>query len=237
MSLEVAGSVADRPTRPGYRNAMTFAEWLRALPAAGPDLPDVELDALPDEPIALVRDRLERAAAAGVPAPHAMTLATSDRAGEVSARTVILKDATAGGLRFATHADSYKARQLQVNPRAALTFCWPALGDQIRVWGPVRDLGDEASAADFLARSEFSRATCVTGHQGDELDDLATHRSAWAAALEWVRANPGAVDPHWRAYGLRPAGVEWWHTSGAGQVRVAYQRADGGTWRRFLRWP
>lgn len=215
---------------------MTFATWLRALPVAPPDLPDIGTDELPEDPITLVRQLVEQAAAAGVPAPHAMTLATSDRSGEVSARTLILKDADAGRLCFATHRDSYKAAQLADNPRAALSFFWAGVGDQLRAWGPVRDLGDEAGAADFLARSEYSRATCVTGHQGEELPDRATHRAAWTQALEWVRTHPESVDPDWRAYAVEPEAVEWWHTSPAGQVRVRYTRHTEG-WRTTLRWP
>ena len=218
---------------------MSFATWLRALAVADPDLPDLDESTLPDDPIVLVRRLVEHAAGAGVRAPHAMTLATADSQGEVSARTLILKDADAGRLCFATHRDSYKARQVADNPRAAVTFFWPEVGDQLRAWGPVRDLGDEASGADFLARSEFSRATCVTGHQGELLPDRATHRTAWNRALDWVRAHPEAIDPDWRAYAIEPVAIEWWHTSLQGQVRVRYEREspDSEAWDRSLRWP
>lgn len=218
---------------------MTFATWLRALPVADADLPDLDESALPEDPIVLVRRLVEQAAEAGVRAPHAMTLATADSHGEVSARTLILKDADAGRLCFATHRESYKARQVADNPRAAVAFFWPEVGDQLRAWGPVRDLGDAAGAADFLARSEFSRATCVTGHQGEVLPDRATHRTAWDRALDWVRANPEGIDPGWRAYAIEPVSIEWWHTSPAGQVRVRYEResAESDEWTRALRWP
>lgn len=213
-----------------------FAAWLRALPVAGSGLPDLDLDALPADPVTLVRERVREAADAGVPAPHAMTLATSDDRDEVSARTLILKDAVEDRLCFATSRLSYKGRQLAANPRAALVLCWPSRGDQLRAWGPVVDLGDEAARRDLAARSVYSRATCLTGHQGEELDDLETQRSAWATALERVRAEPDLEMPDWRAYAVVVEGAEWWHTSGHGQVRVAYQR-EGAGWRRFLRWP
>ncbi|MFC7403927.1 pyridoxine/pyridoxamine 5'-phosphate oxidase [Georgenia alba] len=220
---------------------MTIAQWLRALPVAGEDLPDVDLDRLPEDPITLVVDSIRHAVDAGVPAPHAMTLATADPAGLVSARALILKDATGDRLAFATRRDSFKAAQLAANPRAAVVFLWPAVGDQLRAYGPVIDLGDEASAADFLARNPYSRASCVTGHQGEELPDRDVHAAAFTAALEKVTADPDYVDPDWRAMALVPDAVEWWHTSRAGQVRVVYERAGEDAarvrWRRFLRWP
>lgn len=214
----------------------SFATWLRALPVGDPELPDVDLDALPADPITLVREKVRQAADAGVAAPHAMTLATSDGEGEVSARTLILKDAVEDRLCFATSRLSYKARQLAENPRAAVVLCWPSRGDQLRAWGAVVDLGDEAARRDLAARSVYSRATCLTGRQGEELVDLDSQRAAWAAALQRVRAEPDLEMPDWRAYAVVVEGAEWWHTSGQGQVRVAYQR-EGAGWKCFLRWP
>lgn len=214
-----------------------LAQRLRGLPIVPEDAPDLDVEALPADPIAMLVQRLERAITMGVRAPHAMSLATSDAVGVVSARVLILKDADEHGLHFATHRDSFKMRQIRGNPRAAVTMMWPAAGEQVRAYGPVVDLGDEASAADFSARGDHSRAGCVTGRQGEELADRATHAAAFAAALERVRADPAHVEPGWRAMALVPEAVELWHSSHAGQVRVVYERGDGSQWRRFLRWP
>jgi len=220
-------------TRPGLR------ERLRALPVLGTDLPGLDPDAAPDDPVDLFVAWLEDAIDAGLPAPHAATLSTADAGGRVDARTLILQDVGPDGWSFATRSDSPKGAALAENPHAALTFLWRERGRQVRVRGPVVRLGPEASAADFLARSEPSRATALAGHQSAPLASRAAYREAWDAALERVRAEPGLVLDAWTAYALDAVSVEFWaSTAGAGQVRLRYVPAAGGAgWSRTLLWP
>ncbi|ACQ78760.1 Pyridoxal 5'-phosphate synthase [Beutenbergia cavernae DSM 12333] len=221
----------------------SWRERLRALPTIPAEVEDLDVATLPGDPVDLFTAWLTEAIDAGVPAPHAMTIATSGLHGEVSARALILKDVGPHGWAFATRRDSLKGAQIADNPRAALVFLWPALGHQVRVVGPVRDLGDDAAAADFAARSPYSRASALAGHQGDELADVATHRRAYADALARAQADPDLTLAAWRVYAVVPREVEFWHSSAAGQVRVVYSRpvdddaAPGGAWRRTFRWP
>jgi pyridoxamine 5'-phosphate oxidase len=53
------------------------------------------------------------------------------------------------------------------NPVAALTFYWPELGRQVRVYGCVVTDPREVAAADFLARSPGSREVALTGRQSE----------------------------------------------------------------------
>ena len=62
------------------------------------------------------------AVAYGLPEPNAMVVATADRQGRPSARTVLLKGYDQRGLVFYTNTDSQKGRELGFNPRAALAF-------------------------------------------------------------------------------------------------------------------
>lgn len=229
--------MTDAPDRPSLR------ERLRALPVFGADLPGLDVDAAPDEPSALFVDWLEEAIDAGLPAPHAATLSTADASGRVDARTLILKDVDGDGWVFATRADSPKGVELAQNPNAALTFLWREHGRQVRVRGPVVPLGAEASAADFLARSDFSRATALAGPQSSPLASRDAYRAAWDAALARVRAEPGLVLDAWTAYALAPTSVEFWASSPEGQTRLRYTaRPDAGTdehlpWTKELLWP
>ncbi len=54
-----------------------------------------------------------------------MTLATSTRVGEPSARMVLLRGVDERGFGFFTNYDSQKGRDLAQNPRAALIMYWP----------------------------------------------------------------------------------------------------------------
>ncbi|MFD4991598.1 pyridoxal 5'-phosphate synthase [Cellulosimicrobium cellulans] len=229
--------MTDAPDRPSLR------ERLRALPVLGTDLAGIDVDAAPDEPSALFVAWLEGAIDAGLPAPHAATLSTADANGRVDARTLILKDVDGDGWVFATRADSPKGVALAQNPNAALTFFWREHGRQVRVRGPVVPLGAETSAADFLARSDFSRATALAGSQSAPLASRAAYRTAWDAALTRVRAEPDVVLATWTAYALEPTSVEFWAASPDGQVRLRYTApsdADAATpqpWTKELLWP
>ncbi|AEG44755.1 pyridoxal 5'-phosphate synthase [Isoptericola variabilis] len=228
----------------------TFRERLRDLPVFPEDLPGWEvadLDALPATPHELFVAWFDDAVDAGLLAPHAATLSTTDAAGRVHARTLICKEVTDDGWWFAGHADSPKGRDLESNPHAALTFFWRELGRQVRVSGPVTP-DAEAGAADFRARPDASRAAGLVGRQSEPLGSLAEHRAAWADALERVRAEPALVAPTWTAWVLAPTEVEFWATgTGTGQTRVRYRtdlaaslEAGDRTpapWTKELLWP
>jgi pyridoxamine 5'-phosphate oxidase len=132
---------------------------------------------------------------------------------------------------------------LAQNPNAALTFFWREHGRQVRVRGPVVPLGPEASAADFRARSDFSRATALAGSQSAPLASRVAYRAAWDAALARVRAEPDVVLDTWTAYALEPTSVEFWASSPDGQVRLRYTAPpDAGAatplpWTKELLWP
>ncbi|MER1997943.1 MAG: pyridoxamine 5'-phosphate oxidase family protein [Arthrobacter sp.] len=125
---------------------------LRALPDFASGLPGFDPEQAPEDPAELFLAWLEEALAAGVPQPHAFSLATADAAGNLSSRVLILKDLDADGWHFATSRTSRKGRELEQNPRAAMNFYWYAQGRQVRVAGSVVQLSAEASARDWNER-------------------------------------------------------------------------------------
>lgn len=122
-----------------------LAAWLRAQPTLTGTAP-------------LFREWLRAAAAAGVPEPHAATLATVDADGIPDARTLILKDVDARGWAFAGARSSRKAAQLGARPAAALNLWWQPQRRAIRVRGTVEEASAAESDADLAARSESARA-------------------------------------------------------------------------------
>lgn len=132
--------------------AQTLREQLRALPDFPENLPSFEPDQAPEEPGPLFLRWLDEAIAAGLRQPHAMSLATTNAAGRVSSRMLILKDLDADGWHFATSRTSRKASELDQQPRAAMNFFWAELGRQVRVAGAVTPLSAEASERDWQDR-------------------------------------------------------------------------------------
>ncbi|OUE18803.1 Pyridoxine/pyridoxamine 5'-phosphate oxidase [Clavibacter michiganensis subsp. michiganensis] len=128
-----------------------FARWLRAQPSLTGSAPALDTADLPDDPDDLFRAWITAAADAGVPEPHAATLATADADGLPDARTLILKDVSPRGWAFASTRSSAKGAQLAANRAAALAFWWQPIVWAVRVRGSVEEATAEESAADLAA--------------------------------------------------------------------------------------
>ncbi|MGA2869021.1 MAG: pyridoxal 5'-phosphate synthase, partial [Verrucomicrobiota bacterium] len=88
---------------------------------------------------------------------NAMTLATADKNGRPSTRTVLLKSVDERGFIFFTNYDSRKGCELAENPQAALTFFWPDLERQVCVAGTVTKLPAAESEKYFKSRPRGSQ--------------------------------------------------------------------------------
>lgn len=135
-----------------------FVSWLRAQPSLTGSAPALDLDALPADPDDLFRAWITAAAEAGVPEPHAATLATVDADGLPDARTLILKDVSPRGWAFASARSSAKCAQLAAAPAAALAFWWQPILRAVRVRGSVEEATAEESAADDRVGDAWTRS-------------------------------------------------------------------------------
>ena len=147
--MDEAGTVAN--------GASPIADWLRAQPALTGNAPPLDLGRLPHDPVALFLTWIREAAGAGVPEPHAATLATVDAEGQPDARTLILKDVSERGWAVAGQRSSGKGAQLAKQPAAALNFWWQPVVRAVRVQGAVREASRAESDADLAARSASAR--------------------------------------------------------------------------------
>src|SRR5262245_60263457 len=84
----------------------------------------------------------DQALAAEIPEANGMVLSTVDPHGAANVRMVLLKGFDADGFIFYTNYLSRKARELELNPRAALLFYWPDLERQVRINGRVVKVSD-----------------------------------------------------------------------------------------------
>src|SRR6185369_16618523 len=107
-----------------------IADLRKEYTLAGLRRQDLHHDAL-----AQFRIWFEQAHATGILEPNAMTLATTDADGQPSSRIVLLKGVDQRGFSFFTNYHSRKGTELAANPKAALTFFWPALERQVCIRG------------------------------------------------------------------------------------------------------
>lgn len=162
------------------------------------------------DPFTQFRGWLDDAVGAGLREPNAMTLATTDRDLRPSARTVLLRGVDERGFVFFTNYASRKARELGMNPNAALVFLWTALERQVCVAGTVAKVTPEESDAYFSGRPRGSRLGAWASPQSTVLAD----RGQLEAYLGDVGRRFAGRDiprpPHWGGYRLDPATVEFW---------------------------
>jgi pyridoxamine 5'-phosphate oxidase len=194
--------------------------------------PAFDPDRAPDDPRVLLLGWLSDALEAGVPEPHAVTLATVDADGAPDARVLILKDVTAAGeLEVASAAEAAKSRQLDGEPRCAVSVYWPGRARAIRVRGTAHRAPGADAAADFLARAPRSRALVLAGGQGEPLADVAEHERLVAEAEARIAREPGLVAGNWLLWRIAPVAYEFWQgDTGRDHIRVRYER-DAAGWR------
>src|ERR1051326_5169128 len=109
------------------------------------------------DPIRQFQVWFDEAIAAKLPMPDAMSLATVTPDCRPTSRMVLLKQVDGYGFVFFTNYESSKAKQLEINPYAALVFYWPQLERQVRVEGKVTKTSAEESEAYFKTRPRESQ--------------------------------------------------------------------------------
>lgn len=173
----------------------------------------------------------------GLHEPTAMTLATADRAGRPSARTVLLKGFDAHGFVFYTNVESRKGTQLTENPHAALCFHWDALKQQIHIEGPVVPVPTEEADAYWATRPRKSQLGAWASQQSRPLAhriDIVT-RVAKLTAKYLGKSIPRPL--YWQGFRLQPVRIEFWHARPFRlHERTLYQLRDGA-WTKQMLYP
>ena len=186
-------------------------------------------DTPPHDPVAAARDWLDAARRRGVREPAAATLATADRTGHVSSRTVLVKDVCPEGLVFTSSRHSRKARDLVENPQAACTFYWRETLQQLNVAGRVTELADAQADRLFAERPRMAQAVAEVSRQSHPLDDQA----AFEATVHTVHGTADAIErpAAWRAYLLTAQTIEFWSGSPDRLHRRLLCERTAGGWR------
>jgi len=196
-------------------------------------------NALYQEAIATFSGLLDEARASGDTEPTAMTLATADADGRVSARIVLLKGVDADGFRFFTNYESLKGAQLAAHPQVALCFHWKLLREQIqvRVEGAVSQVSAAESDAYFASRARGSQIGAWASLQSQALPDRDMFERRVAEFEKRFEGADVPRPPHWGGYLVKPDRIEFWYGAKYRlHERATYVR-EGGSWSKGLLYP
>ncbi len=193
--------------------------------------PFTEQDAHHD-PIEQFRLWFEDAWRADGRTPNATILATCNKEGVPSARTVLLKGFDQRGFVFFTNCQSPKANDLKENPRAALVFYWASLARTVRISGDVSHVTREETDAYFSSRPRASQLGAWASDQSAVIDSRETLHGRFDHFKQKFTGQDVPTPPNWGGYRVEPTEFEFWQ----GQANRLHDRlryvmdAQGENW-------
>ena len=165
---------------------------------------------LDPDPIIQFDHWFEQARQADLKDPSAMSLATADRHGVVTIRTVLLKIYDQQGFVFFTNYESTKARQISENPNVALLFPWLTQDRQVKITGRASRIPSAESLRYFVTRPRGSQLGAWVSQQSSVISS----RSLLMAKLDEIRQRFAGGDislpEFWGGFRVEPSSIEFW---------------------------
>jgi len=146
-----------------------------------------------------------------VPEPNAAALATVDASLQPRCRMVLLKYFDHSGFVFFSNYQSAKGKELEANPRAAMTFWWTQSERQVRIEGVVNQLDPNHSDQYFHHRDRESQLAAAASPQSQVLASRQELENYFSALQQQYSDNQPIERPaHWGGYVLSPTRYEFW---------------------------
>ncbi|MEO5803332.1 MAG: pyridoxamine 5'-phosphate oxidase [Verrucomicrobiota bacterium] len=187
---------------------------------------------LAENPITQFEEWFQQAVKAEIPEPTAMSLATVNKLGQPSLRTVLLKAVDQRGFVFCTSCISRKGNELQENSNVALLFFWKELERQVCITGVARKTPAEESEVYFKVRPVGSQLGAWASLQSSIVENRETLENRFKEVEQKYSGQEVPLPPYWGGYVVAPETIEFWQ----GRVnrlhdRFLYTKQSDASWK------
>lgn len=142
---------------------------------------------------------------------NAMVLSTVDHEGELTSRSVLLKDFSENGFTFFTHYSSRKGRAIHSQPQVALLFPWYPMERQVSIAGIAEKVSRAESEQYFSERPWSSQIGAWASRQSELLSSREELEERWKSASEkWPEGSVVPTPSEWGGYRVVPHSIEFW---------------------------
>lgn len=166
--------------------------------------------------------------------PNAMSLATANKEGMPSIRTVLLKYFDENGFVFYTNYHSRKAKEMKDNPNVALLFSWLPLQRQIRIEGRVEKVSTMESVSYFQKRPRKSQIGAWVSQQSEVIHSRQLLLNQFEKMKNKFKNGEVPLPDSWGGYRIVPHQIEFWQGRESRlHDRVLYT-IENGEWTKQL---
>ena len=191
-----------------------------------------------DDPLELFKIWMAKAEKKEIRDPTALSLATTNNAGQPNVRMVLLKGLSSKGFVFYTNLNSSKSHDLKENPKAAMCFHWKSFNRQIRILGSVTKVDVREADLYFNSRSYESKISAWASDQSKPMKQRSELLKKIEDLNEKYKDEKNVPrPPHWSGWCLKPSSIEFWsHKDNRIHERLRYNKI-ANDWKKEILYP
>ena len=194
----------------------------------------LDIDKMLDNPIDQFEIWLEEVIKNKILEPNMFVLSTVSQYGEPNGRALLLKGFDENGFKFFTNYKSQKAKELEFNKHASMTFVWRELFKSVRIKGVIKKLSEEESTTYFLSRPRGSQISAWASDQSNIVESREYLEKTSKYWKNYFDKNKMEKPKYWGGYILEPTEIEFWQgRADRLHDRIVYQKIEGD-WNKFI---